>query len=101
MPKIPFSFDSHHNLAAHTLIFDFPSSESYSRTVNEGVKNNQAGTRFNLIQQREGEPAREGLLAACSHSQLTVLRFKLCIFSNSILKSVLPDGTNDREAIEI
>lgn len=44
MPKIPFSFDSHHNLAAHTLIFDFPSSASYSRTVNEGVKNNQAGT---------------------------------------------------------
>ncbi|XP_074750765.1 zinc finger MYM-type protein 4-like isoform X4 [Strix uralensis] len=29
------------SLAAHTLVFDFPSSESCSRTVNEGVKNDQ------------------------------------------------------------
>lgn len=44
--------------------------------------------RFNFIQKtvwREGWPASESLLATRSDSQLTVLVFKLCMFSNSML----------------
>lgn len=69
MPQIPFSFNSHHNLAAHTLIFDFPSSESYSRTVNEGVKNNRAGTHDLILfsRGRVSQQVRDSWLLVCIH----------------------------------
>lgn len=70
MSKIPFSFDSYHNLAAHTLIFDFPSSASYSRAVNEGVKNNQAGTQDLVLfsRGRVSQHVRDSWLLVHIHS---------------------------------
>lgn len=61
------------SLAAHTLGFDFPSSESYSRRVNEGVRNNQTGmcdliVFRRLYGERVGQQVRASWLLVQIHS---------------------------------
>lgn len=76
------------SLAAHTPGFDFPGSESYSRTVSEGVKNNQAGTCDlilfrRLYGERVGQRVRASWLLVQIHSlQFWYLNF-VCLVTAS------------------